>query len=50
MFNKYVASGTLAILGLSVCLHAQEFKIGNKDVQVHGFGTQGYVKTNDNNC
>jgi hypothetical protein len=49
MFHKYIAGGTLAILGLSVCLHAQEFKIGNKDVQVHGFGTQGYVKTNDNN-
>jgi len=49
MFNKYIAAGALAILGLSICLHAQEFKIGNKDVQVHGFGTQGFVHTNDNN-
>jgi hypothetical protein len=49
MLNKYVASGVLAILGLSTCLHAQEIKIGNYEVQTHGFGTQGYVKTNDNN-
>ena len=49
MFNRYVAGGTLAILGLSICLHAQEFKIGKYEVQAHGFGTQGYIKTNDNN-
>jgi len=49
MLNKYVAGAALAILGLSICLHAQEFKIGNKDVQVHGFGTQGFVHTTNNN-
>ena len=49
MLNRRIASGILAILALSICLHAQEFKIGSKEVQVHGFGTQGFIHTNDNN-
>jgi hypothetical protein len=49
MFSRYVAGGTLALLGFSICLHAQEFKIGKYEVQAHGFGTQGYVKTTNNN-
>lgn len=46
---KCVAGGTLAALALSAVLCAQEFKIGKYDLQAHGFGTQGYVKTNVNN-
>jgi len=49
MFKKHIISGMLAVLAISITLHAQEFKIGSKDVQVHGFGTQGFVHTNDNN-
>jgi hypothetical protein len=49
MLNRRIASGILAILALSICLHAQEFKIGSKEVQVHSFGTQGFIHTNDNN-
>jgi hypothetical protein len=30
-------------------LYAQDFKIGTRTVQVHGFGTQGFIHTNDNN-
>jgi hypothetical protein len=31
------------------CLHAQEFKIANRRVQVHGFFSQGFVYTDGNN-
>ena len=30
-------------------LHGQEFKIGNRTVQVHGFFSQGFIYTSDNN-
>jgi len=49
MLNKYVASGTLAILGLSMGLHAQEFKALGRTVQVHGFATQGFLHSSSNN-
>jgi hypothetical protein len=29
--------------------HAQDFKIFNRDIQVHGFASQGFVYTNTNN-
>jgi hypothetical protein len=32
-----------------LALHAQDFKLLNRDFQVHGFATQGYVITNGNN-
>jgi hypothetical protein len=32
-----------------VSLHAQDFKLFDRDVQVHGFASQGFVYTNDNN-
>jgi hypothetical protein len=44
------------VLWLSICLcaarlsvHAQEFKLFERHVQIHGFGSQGFVYTNDNN-
>lgn len=49
MLNKYVASGTLAILGLSMGLHAQEFKALGRTIQVHGFATQGFLHSSSNN-
>ena len=49
VMGKFLAGGTLAALMLASAMQAQEFKVGKVDVQVHGFGTQGYVKTNDNN-
>ena len=48
LFRGVVGTVLLALTA-SICLHAQEFKIGTKSVQVHGFGTQSYIKTNDNN-
>ena len=32
-----------------VSLQAQDFKLFDRDVQVHGFASQGFVYTNDNN-
>jgi hypothetical protein len=32
-----------------IALHAQEFKLFERTVQVHGFASQGFVYTNDNN-
>jgi hypothetical protein len=32
-----------------VSLHAQDFKLFDRTVQVHGFASQGFVYTNDNN-
>jgi len=44
-----MAGAMLAALTLSIGLHAQDFKVGSKTVQVHGFGTQGFIHTDDNN-
>jgi hypothetical protein len=44
-----MAAAALAALSLTTALHAQEFKIGNRPVQVHGFGSQGYAYSNENN-
>ncbi len=33
----------------SLAARAQDFRVFHQDVQVHGFGTQGYAKTNQNN-
>jgi hypothetical protein len=48
MFSKQIASGMLAALIISAGLQAQEFKIFNRTVQVHGFGSQGFAYSNDN--
>jgi hypothetical protein len=32
-----------------ITLHAQDFKLFDRTVQVHGFASQGFVYTNDNN-
>jgi hypothetical protein len=32
-----------------VSLQAQDFKLFDRDVQIHGFASQGFVYTNDNN-
>jgi hypothetical protein len=33
----------------SLASHAQDFKLFDRDVQVHGFASQGFVHTDDNN-
>jgi hypothetical protein len=49
MFNRYATAGVLAAFAFSTVLHAQKITIARRDVQIHGFGTQGFVYTNDNN-
>jgi hypothetical protein len=38
-----------AAFGLSMVLHAQEFRVFDRTVQVHGFASQGYAYSNQNN-
>jgi hypothetical protein len=45
--RKLVLTVTLCLTPL--LLHAQDFKILSRDVQVHGFASQGFVYTNENN-
>ena len=49
MFNRHNAAAILAVLAFSVALRAQDFKIGTRTVQVHGYGSQGFAYTNNNN-
>jgi hypothetical protein len=51
---KGLAAGILAVFTAATALHGQEFKLGTvngvtETVQIHGFGTQGFIYTNDNN-
>ena len=48
----YQRVAKLLLFSLCVCpilLHAQDFKLLDRDVQVHGFVSQGYVSTSGNN-
>jgi hypothetical protein len=49
MFNRHKAAAIFAVLALSIALHAQDFKIGSRTVQVHGFASQGFAYSNNNN-
>jgi len=41
---------TLGVMvGAAAPLHAQEFTVADKPVQIHGFGSQGFVTTTGNN-
>lgn len=41
---------TLGVMvGVAAPLHAQEFTVADKPVQIHGFGSQGFVNTSGNN-
>lgn len=45
---------TVLLLSLCLCatglsLQAQEFKLFDRQVQIHGFASQGFVHTSDNN-
>ena len=37
------------LLGVSLAVRAQEFKLFDRTVQIHGFASQGFVHTDDNN-
>jgi len=39
----------ICLCASQAALHAQEFKLFDRTVQVHGFASQGFIYTNDNN-
>src|SRR5450755_3180231 len=49
MFRRIVLWLFLCLCIGQVSLHAQEFNLFDRKVQVHGFASQGFVHTNDNN-
>src|SRR5262245_33517530 len=50
MRSKGLWVAAACVLGMTPgTLHAQEFNIGKVPVQVHGFMSQGVMKSNDNN-
>ncbi len=49
MFHKRNAMALLAVFAISMVLHAQDFKLGSRTVQMHGFASQGFAYSNDNN-
>ncbi|HEY1253222.1 MAG TPA: hypothetical protein VGF01_00425, partial [Terracidiphilus sp.] len=45
-----LATGILAAFTVVISLHAQEIKLGKShDIQIHGFGSQSFIYTDDNN-
>jgi len=49
MKSKRIAIGVLAALIISAGLHAQDFKMFNRTIQVHGYASQGFAYSNQNN-
>jgi hypothetical protein len=37
------------VCAVQLCLYAQDFNVFNRKVQIHGFASQGFVHTNENN-
>jgi len=44
-----ICCGALAVLTFPTTVRAQEFKVFDRTVQIHGFASQGFVHTDDNN-
>jgi len=49
MFKIGICTVAAAVFAAPLALHSQEIKIGQRSVQIHGFGSQGFIYTNDNN-
>ncbi|MFZ0958400.1 MAG: hypothetical protein WAN60_18810, partial [Candidatus Sulfotelmatobacter sp.] len=49
MHRRIVELAVVCLWATQAVLHAQEFKILSHTVQVHGFVSQGFIYTNDNN-
>jgi hypothetical protein len=49
MYRRTVLWLSICLCAARLSLHAQEFKLFDRQVQIHGFGSQGFVYTNDNN-
>jgi hypothetical protein len=44
-----VRLGLVFLIVTPVCVRAQDFKIDGHEIQIHGFASQGFVHTDDNN-
>jgi hypothetical protein len=49
MHRRTVKLALICLLAAPNFLNAQDFKILDRMVQVHGFASQGFIYTNDNN-
>src|SRR5215813_10089275 len=49
MFRRIVLQLLVCLCVSQIPLHGQDFKLFDRDVQIHGFASQGFVHTNDNN-
>jgi hypothetical protein len=49
MHRRLVELAVVCLWASQAALHAQEFKVLSRTVQVHGFVSQGFIYTNDNN-
>jgi hypothetical protein len=49
MRRRIVELAVVCLWASQAVLHAQEFKVLGRTVQVHGFVSQGFIYTNDNN-
>jgi hypothetical protein len=49
MYRRIVGFVFVCLCAAQTMLHAQDFKLFDRDVQIHGFATQGFVHTNENN-
>src|SRR6204780_960942 len=49
MQRRIVKLAVVCLWASQAVLHAQEFKVLSRTVQVHGFASQGFIYTNDNN-
>lgn len=49
MFRRALGLIFVSLCACQVPTQAQDFKLFDRDVQIHGFASQGFVHTNDNN-
>jgi hypothetical protein len=49
MCQRAVRLSLFCLIFAPLCLRAQNFKIDGREVQVHGFASQGFVHTDENN-
>ena len=49
MSQRAIRLSLFSLILAPLCLHAQDFKIDGREVQIHGFASQGFVHTDDNN-
>jgi hypothetical protein len=49
MRRRTVLSLFICLCATGLCLRAQDFKVFDRQVQIHGFASQGFVYTSDNN-